>query len=131
MKIRKAKESDIDDIYNIYKAEEWRPFIDEKCLVEKLILDSNSKFIIAEADDQVIGFARYLTDNVFKVFLAEIIVDENHRKIGVGRAIIDAVSEQNKGLIIDLITDNPKFYQTLGFKKVGDGYRKVLKTNAN
>ncbi len=126
MNIRNVKESDIAQIYNLYKLEGWRPFIDEKCRVEKLVTVSDSRFIIAESDDKVIGFARYLTDNVFTVFLAEIIVDKNYRKKGVGKAIINAISEQNKGLKIELITDNPKFYQCLGFAKVGDGYRKCF-----
>lgn len=120
--IRNINESDVEGIYNIYKKEGWGSF--DKNLVEKLIVNSISKFIVVTEGEKIIGFSRYLSDNVLTVFLAEIIVEKEYRNIGVGKAMIREIFNQNEGQRIELITDNPKFYEKLEFRKVGSGYRK-------
>ncbi len=123
--IRYAKESDVDSIYYIYEKEGWLSF--NKDMVKKLVVDSNSIYLVVEKDNQIIGFSRYLTDNVLTVFLAEIIVDQEYRNQGIGKCMVDEIFKLNKDQRIELITDNPKFYERLKFRKVGDAYRRYRK----
>ncbi len=122
LRLRDIMVSDVDEIYNLYKLEGWNSF--NKNLVEKLIGDAGSKWSVAEQDGEIVAFARYLTDNVLTVFLAEIIVKQAYRKQGIGKLIIDDIFAKNPNQRIELITDTPKFYERLKFRDVGKAYRR-------
>ncbi len=120
--IRYANESDVDSIYYIYEKEGWISF--NRDMVKSLVVDSNSVYLVVEKNNKIIGFSRYLTDNVLTVFLAEIIVDQKYRNQGIGKCMIDEIFKLNKNQRIELMTDNPKFYERLKFRKIGDAYRR-------
>ncbi len=120
MILRNIKECDIEKIYKLYEMEGWKSFTLD--LVKKFF--STSNWVIVEDNDEIIAFARYITDSVLTVFLCEIIVHKDHRRKGIGKMIIDEIFEQHKDLRIELISDEDEFYQKLGFRNVGNGYRR-------
>lgn len=119
--IRPATHSDVAQLFNLYHREGWASFSEDKIaeLLEK------SVYLVVTEDDKIIAFARYLTDGLMTTFLAEIMVSPACRGQGLGRVLIEEIKNQTHGTRLELISEVDGFYEQLGFRKVGQGYRKI------
>jgi len=75
---------------------------------------------------EMVGFARLITDYATMYWLCDVIIDEKHRKNGLGKKLIDIITkmEELAGLFGILATrDAQKLYEKYGFKNVeGEKY---------
>lgn len=110
-------------ILNSVKNENWQSFYEERKAEYKQALKVSCTLVVCE-DEQYAGFLRAVTDGVFTLFVAEIVVDEAYRRKGFGRALIREASARYPSARIDLISDNDAFYLELGFHPVGGGMRR-------
>ena len=78
MIIRPAITKDCQAIYSLYQNEKWISFTEEK--VASLFSTNLSHYLVVEENQKILGFVRYLTDEVMTTFLAEIIIDKSHRR---------------------------------------------------
>ena len=122
MIIRPASTNDFQAIYALYQNEKWMSFTEEK--VTSLFSTKLSHYVVVEENQKILGFARYLTDEVMTTFLAEIIIDKSHRRKGMGQQLIEEIHKKYPLTRIELISEVDGFYQTVGFKPVGTGFRK-------
>ena len=122
MIIRPASRKDCQAIYSLYQSEKWLSFTEEK--VTSLFSTNLSHYVVVEENQKILGFARYLTDEVMTTFLAEIIIDKSYRGKGLGRRLIAEIHQKYPLTRIELISEVDGFYQTVGFKPVGTGFRK-------
>ena len=122
MIIRPASTKDFQAIYALYQNEKWISFTEEK--VTSLFSTNLSHYLVVEENQKILGFARYLTDEVMTTFLAEIIIDKPHRGKGLGQQLIEEIHKKYPLTRIELISKVDGFYQTVGFKPVGTGFRK-------
>ena len=75
--------------------------------------------------EEMVGFARLVTDYATMYWLCDVIIDENHRKNGLGKKLIEIISKMNQfeGMFGLLATrDAHGLYEKYGFKKVGEKY---------
>jgi len=75
--------------------------------------------------DKQIGFARCVTDFATVYWLADVIIDSDYRKLGLGKALVEAIvkHEQLKGCFGILATqDAHELYKKYGFNLVTDRY---------
>ena len=124
MIIRPASTKDCQAIYSLYQNEKWLSFTEEK--VTSLFSTNLSHYLVVEGNQKILGFARYLTDEVMTTFLAEIIIDKAYRGKGLGRRLIAEIHQKHPLTRIELISEADGFYQTVGFKPVGTGLRKSI-----
>ncbi len=124
MIIRPASRKDCQAIYSLYQSEKWLSFTEEK--VTSLFSTNLSHYLVLEEDQKILGFARYLTDEVLTTFLAEMIIDKSHCRKGLGRRLIAEIHQKHPLTRIELISEADGFYQTVGFKPVGTGLRKSI-----
>ena len=122
MIIRPASTNDFQAIYALYQTEKWMSFTEEK--VTSLFSTKLSHYVVVEENQKILGFARYLTDEVMTTFLAEIIIDKSYRGKGLGQQLIEEIHKKYPLTRIELISEVDGFYQTVGFKPVGTGFRK-------
>ena len=122
MIIRPASTKDCQAIYSLYQNEKWLSFTEEK--VTSLFSTNLSHYLVVEENQKILGFARYLTDEVMTTFLAEIIIDKAYRGKGLGQQLIEEIHKKYPLTRIELISEVDGFYQTVGFKPVGTGFRK-------
>jgi len=122
MIIRLASTKDYQAIYALYQNEKWMSFTEEK--VTSLFSTNLSHYLVVEENQKILGFARYLTDEVMTTFLAEIIIDKSYRGKGLGQQLIEEIHKKYPLTRIELISEVDGFYQTVGFKPVGTGFRK-------
>lgn len=72
-----------------------------------------------------IGFARCVTDYATVYWLADVIIDHDYRKLGLGKALMDAIvnHEQLKGCFGILATqDAHGLYEKYGFHRDADRF---------
>ena len=121
MIIRPASRKDCQAIYALYQTEKWMSFTEEK--VTSLFSTNLSHYVVVEENQKILGFARYLTDEVMTTFLAEIIIDKSYRGKGLGQQLIEEIRKKYPLTRIDLISEADGFYRAIGFKPVGTGFR--------
>ena len=122
MIIRPASTNDFQAIYALYQNEKWMSFTEEK--VTSLFSTNLSHYVVVEENQKILGFARYLTDEVMTTFLAEIIIDKSHRRKGMGQQLIEEIHKKYPLTRIELISEADGVYRTISFKPVGTGVRK-------
>lgn len=142
LEIKNARIEDFEDVFKLLE-QLWRDTkLDKENLakVYSCILDRNETFNkVVFLDDKIIAFfSGFISMNLFhsgKVFYLQIlIVDENHRKQGIGKKIIDdiaAISSQENCKAIELDSaffrkSAHRFYTNLGFSKRGYVFSKSL-----
>jgi GNAT superfamily N-acetyltransferase len=80
-------------------------------------------YVGAWVDGRLVGFARALTDGVYRGFIEDVVVDESMRAQGIGRGLIRALLERLAGLevvALDCEEGTVPFYASLGFVRSGN-----------
>jgi len=83
------KDFNVDELMALLKQTYWaaeRP----KELVEKSLQHSVNYGAFDESG-RLIGFARVVTDFVSIYYVCDVIVNEGHRGLGIGKALVDAI----------------------------------------
>jgi N-acetylglutamate synthase-like GNAT family acetyltransferase len=68
--------------------------------------------------DQLVGFARALTDFVYRATIWDVIVDKAYQKQGIGTEIVQRILHHPRLKKVELFwlcTRRPSFYEKLGF----------------
>lgn len=82
--------------------------------------------LVVTEGERVIGFVRGMTDGEVTMYIAELLVEREHRGRGLGRLMLDACHELCPHTRLDLISTAGAndFYRADGFRFVGEGLRK-------
>lgn len=119
--LRNATSSDLDGLFALYQAEQWTNFTKEK--VAAMLAASASIYLVLEEAGEIIGFARYITDDVETTFIGEIIVAKSHRRQGLGRRLIEEIEARLPATRIELASEEDGFYKALGCVPIGTALR--------
>lgn len=81
--------------------------------------------LVATDGETVIGFLRALTDGRVTTYIAELLVEPQWRRMGIGRALVETCHNLCPSTRLDLLTTGSgnRFYEAAGFRRFG-GYRK-------
>lgn len=112
----------IDRVCQLLSTSYWAK--DRPREVIKKTLSNSICFGIYKGGNQV-GFARCVTDFATFYWLADVIIDDNYRELGLGKALVEAIvgHEQLKGCFGILGTkDAHGLYEKYGFALVKDRY---------
>ncbi len=116
------------DIYN-----DIDPF--EKSYFDFLLTDEQTIALVYEKDDEILGFAITTLRNPSKnpllkprtvAFVEDITVDENHRRLGIGKSIFDEIAKIAKQMgadAIELMLWDFNDTATTFYKELGFGYK--------
>lgn len=91
-----------------------------KHAIEESIKNSICYGVYDEYTNILIGFARVITDYATTYYLCDVIVDENYRRKGIGKALLKKISEDSRytGMVGMLLTkDAHGLYKQYGFKE--------------
>ena len=86
----------------------------------KQMLANSNVIISLWKNDNLIGFGRATTDQVFRAVLWDIVISKDVQRIGLGKVIVEELLKDEKincaEKIYLMTTDSKEFYEQLGFK---------------
>jgi GNAT superfamily N-acetyltransferase len=83
------------------------------------LIHNSQRTAVALSGARIIGFARGLCDGLSNGYLSMVVVDEQHRRAGVGRALVEHVMGDNPGITWVLRAGREgaeAFFASLGFE---------------
>ncbi len=102
--------------------------------LSRILLREDQQFFVADADGRAVGwvhvaFAEYIEAEAFAV-IAGLVVDRDHRLLGIGRALMDRAETwaKNRGCAIVRLTSSAtrnaahRFYENLGYANIKTQY---------
>jgi GNAT superfamily N-acetyltransferase len=123
--IRVWAAADFPTIQQIGRSAGWTSLTQRPA--EALLAWKNSwPALVAVADENIVGFVQGLTDEAITTYITALAVDEQWRRRGVGRALLDACHTlyPTTGLYLLAVDDARAFYEACGFTVVYNGMRK-------
>jgi len=83
------------------------------------LIENSQRTAVALSGEQIIGFARGITDGLSNGYLSMVVVDSQHRRAGVGRALVEHVMGDNPEITWVLRAGREgaeAFFASLGFE---------------
>ncbi len=124
--IRAYAPSDLDRVRELLVAEGWGARAEDAERLRRIIEHATSA-VVAEVDGRVVGFGRCLTDGVSNGYISMLVVDPEHRRRGIGRALVEALIPDDPTLSWVLRagrTGSEKFWEAMGFRKSEIAYER-------
>lgn len=93
--------------------------------VMKKAIENSICYCIYDKNQALVGLARVITDYATTYYICDVIIDQSHRKFGLGKELLRVITntEEIKNLRGILITkDAHGLYEKYGFLKSGDRF---------
>ena len=120
--LKETKNIDVTLVKELYQYALWAKERNLKDIKRALL---NSTLVISAWErDLLVGFARVLSDKVFRATLWDVIVHPDYQKQGVGSLLIEKILSHPSLKTIDrfwLNTKQPDFYEKFGFVHSPEG----------
>jgi predicted GNAT family N-acyltransferase len=116
--VHQLTDPQIAQLHQLYQNEWWSA---NRTYAETATCAKNSSLIFAFVEnEQLLAFARVLTDGVFKAFLFDVIIAPENRNHGLGRELLNAIKSHPrirpvKHLELYCVAELIPYYQRYGF----------------
>jgi ribosomal protein S18 acetylase RimI-like enzyme len=116
--------SQIRQLHRHYSREWWTKTRTLK-QTRKVVDGSSLIFAYLDEKDRLAAFARVLSDFVFKASIFDLIVSEDYRNAGLGKALIEKILnhprlEEVASFELYCLPEMSSYYQGLGFEELND-----------
>ncbi|MHC8331457.1 GNAT family N-acetyltransferase [Pseudomonas sp. LB3P25] len=118
MRVRDVLPSEVESVRLFLDQNEWAHRTGSAEHFAQLIANSQ-RTALAMKDSQIIGFARGITDGLSNGYLSMVVVCGQHRREGVGRALVEHVMGENPDMTWVLRAGREgasDFFSSLGFE---------------
>ncbi len=118
--LEKFDKNQLVEIYELYKEQWWTQ--DRSFNEFKQMQANTDLFFACYTDHKLIGFARVLTDTIFKAIIFDLIVKSEYQSQGLGRIILNYILnhqklEKVKSFELYCPEHIASFYEKSGFKR--------------
>ena len=118
--IHELSPSQIDDLERLYSREWWTKDR-RKEEIEIMLEHTDLTFGLVDERERLTGFARVLTDRIFKAEIYDVIVDPAHRGRGLGKRLMEEILahpdlRRVKQFNLQCLEEMKPFYGELGFE---------------
>lgn len=131
IEIKTFKDLNTEELYKILQLRSEVFVVEQDCVYQDVdSKDQKALHVIGFKNDEVVAYTRiFKSGDYFKdASIGRVVVKESERKYGYGKVIMEAsikaVEENLKETKIHISAQEYliKFYSSLGFKQVGEGY---------
>jgi len=108
-------EIEVEDIIEIFKSVGWNKSSDD--IIEAF---SNSYYITAYYKNNLIGFARAISDGHYYTSIFDVIVKPEFQKRGIAKSMLKILLKKFKGsyFFLSYTPGNKEFYEKCGFEEL-------------
>jgi len=120
IKISETRDIKIDQILELYKANEWSSA--EKPTELRNALINSHTLITAWDKEKLVGLGNAISDGYLVVYYPHLLVHPNYQGKGIGNMIVTKFQEKYKKFHMQMLTADGKaidFYKKVGFEKAG------------
>ena len=117
MNIRAIAPSDIEAARELLAANGWGHRVSDPNAFRRLV-ENSQRVAVAVDGGAVVGFARGISDGASNGYLSMVVVAKEHRRRGIGRALVTFVMGGDPGITWVLRAARPEeapFFAKLGF----------------
>ena len=112
--------SQTDELHRLYRREWWSAERTRE-EVERMLEHTDLVVGIIDPEERLAGFARVLTDRVFKAEIYDVIVEESHRGRGLGRQLLKEIFahpmlREVRQFNLQCLEERKAFYKEMGFE---------------
>ena len=124
MEIREYTDYNESEIIRLYDSAGWTAYTRDPASLKAGFMNSLT-ILAAREGDSLAGIIRAVGDGATIVYIQDILVSPDHRRKGIGTALVSAVLERYRDVrqIILMTDDTPEteaFYRSLGFREVSE-----------
>lgn len=114
MHIRRYRAEDLDGVLDLCILAGWPSFPEDPARAQRALTAPGVTTVVAAPGHEVIGFAQMLSDGEIQAYLALVAVRPQHRRQGIGRALVTAAYRLAGGTRVDLLAEESGgFYRSL------------------
>ncbi len=131
--IHNLSKSQVDDLHNLYQNEWWTKGR-KKDDIDIMLKNSTVITALEDSSHRLIGFARVLTDYIYKAMIFDVVVDKRYRGSGLGEILIENILNLEelknvKNFELYCLDEMTNFYKKYGFEKISDTLTFMRKSN--
>ena len=86
--------------------------------------------LAATHDGKLVGFARVMTDTIYRALIEDVVVDSEYRSLGIGHQLITRLGAELSGVEEVLLGCDPKmvpYYEKRGYKLATNPHMKTIR----
>jgi predicted GNAT family N-acyltransferase len=120
--------SPIDEVLRLYRQTGWTAKRSPE-MVERMLRQTPVLLTVWDGE-RLVGFARVITDDIYRAFIEDVIVDADYRGRGVGKQIMQALIQRLdhiEEVVLNCNDDLVTFYESLGFNRKFQPYMNIWK----
>lgn len=122
----------LKELLSLYKAVGWTIYSSEPDKLQQAF-DNSTYVVTARQDQELLGLARCMSDDVSIFYLQDLLVAPDHQGKGLGRMLLENALQRfshvrQKVLLTDNEERQKRLYTSCGYKSIGD--LKKYKMNA-
>lgn len=117
MDVRSISTADLDGVYRLLLNNGWAHRIGDVAQLAQLV-SASQRVVVALVDNELVGFARAITDGISNGYISMVVVAEPFRRQGIGQALVDAIIGSDKTITWVLRAGRDgaaEFFKKLGF----------------
>ncbi|MDJ0332262.1 GNAT family N-acetyltransferase [Planococcus sp. S3-L1] len=124
--IRKYNEVDFRTIHELNKQQGWNNLVEKKQETQQAWANSTVA-VVAEIDGRVVGCLRGLTDGFISLYICELLVNQDHRKLGIGKKMLRYAHKLYPKTRLELLASDASrsFYEAQSYRPLY-GFRKTI-----
>lgn len=113
---RKAESRDLDELRRLLAANGWETRVADLERFRKMI-ENASRTVVAVENEEIVGFARALCDEVSNGYIGTVVVAESKRGQGIGREMVDHLmgDDPNITWVLRAGRGSEEFWTKMGF----------------